>query len=166
MKKPDLGQAVSILANVGVIAGIVFLGYELRQNTRAVNSSALQGIQNQITQVLSLRLDESIAAVNLQAGIDVSELSPVDLFRFQTERLIALHALQNLYFQVQEGTYDADRADGWWQMMRNNLEVPAMREHWENNKVTLAEDFRDFVESEVLSREPKSGVTATGTRAE
>ena len=32
MKKIDLGQTVAILANVGVIAGIVFLGYELRQN--------------------------------------------------------------------------------------------------------------------------------------
>ena len=33
MKKIDLGQTLTILANVGVIAGIVFLGYELRQNT-------------------------------------------------------------------------------------------------------------------------------------
>ncbi len=32
MKKLDLGQTITILANVGVIAGIVFLGYELRQN--------------------------------------------------------------------------------------------------------------------------------------
>ena len=32
MKKIDLGQAVSILANVGVLAGILFLAVELRQN--------------------------------------------------------------------------------------------------------------------------------------
>jgi hypothetical protein len=31
LKKIDLGQTVSILANIGVIAGIVFLGLELRQ---------------------------------------------------------------------------------------------------------------------------------------
>ena len=29
MKKFDFGQAVSILANIGVIAGIVFLGFSL-----------------------------------------------------------------------------------------------------------------------------------------
>jgi len=34
MKKIDLGQTITILANVGVIAGIIFLGIELNQNTQ------------------------------------------------------------------------------------------------------------------------------------
>lgn len=32
MKKFDIGQTIGILANIGVIAGIVFLALELRQN--------------------------------------------------------------------------------------------------------------------------------------
>ncbi len=32
MNKVDLGQILTILANIGVIAGIVFLGFELNQN--------------------------------------------------------------------------------------------------------------------------------------
>ena len=32
MTKIDLGRTISILANIGVIAGIVFLGLELQQN--------------------------------------------------------------------------------------------------------------------------------------
>ena len=32
LKKIDLGQTITILANLGVIAGIVFLAFELRQN--------------------------------------------------------------------------------------------------------------------------------------
>lgn len=32
MKKIDLGQAISILANAGVIAGLVFVGLQLRQD--------------------------------------------------------------------------------------------------------------------------------------
>jgi hypothetical protein len=35
MKKIDLGQAIQI-ANVGVIAGIVFLGVEIHQNNEAM----------------------------------------------------------------------------------------------------------------------------------
>ncbi len=31
MKKIDVSQAITILANVGVIAGIIFLAFELRQ---------------------------------------------------------------------------------------------------------------------------------------
>lgn len=38
MKKIDVGQAISLLANIGVIAGIVFLGLELRQNNLLLNA--------------------------------------------------------------------------------------------------------------------------------
>jgi len=38
MKKIDLPQSITILANIGVIAGIVFLGVELRQNNRLLAS--------------------------------------------------------------------------------------------------------------------------------
>jgi hypothetical protein len=41
MEKIDLGQAITISANIGVIAGIVFLGFELRQNNRLIASEAL-----------------------------------------------------------------------------------------------------------------------------
>ncbi len=36
MNKINLGQTITILANLGVIAGIVFLGLELRQNNELV----------------------------------------------------------------------------------------------------------------------------------
>ncbi len=40
MKKIDLGQTITILANVGVIAGIVFLAVELRQNNTLMAAQA------------------------------------------------------------------------------------------------------------------------------
>ena len=38
MKKPDLGQTITIFANLGVIAGIVFLGIELQQNNELLTA--------------------------------------------------------------------------------------------------------------------------------
>ena len=43
MQKIDLGQTISILANIGVIAGIIFLGVELRQNNELLRSDATRG---------------------------------------------------------------------------------------------------------------------------
>ncbi len=40
MKKIALGQTITILANLGVIAGIVFLGYELQQNNELLTAQA------------------------------------------------------------------------------------------------------------------------------
>lgn len=41
MKQIDIGQTISILASIGVIAGIVFLGLELNQNNRLLVADAV-----------------------------------------------------------------------------------------------------------------------------
>ncbi len=40
MKKLDLGQTISVLANLGVIGGILLLAYELRQNNSLMEAEA------------------------------------------------------------------------------------------------------------------------------
>ena len=40
MKKIDVGQTVSMFANIGVIAGIIFLAVELRQNNELLRFEA------------------------------------------------------------------------------------------------------------------------------
>ena len=42
MNKTDLGQTIQIFANVGVIAGIVFLAIELRQNDEQLEIQSYQ----------------------------------------------------------------------------------------------------------------------------
>jgi hypothetical protein len=37
MKQIDYGQAAQVLANVGVLAGIIFLAFELQQNNELLN---------------------------------------------------------------------------------------------------------------------------------
>ena len=49
MKKIDLGQAIAILANVGVIAGIVFLGLELQQNNELLEAQARESLLDRRT---------------------------------------------------------------------------------------------------------------------
>ena len=41
MKKPDLAQSIQVLANVGVIAGIIFLALQLRQNNLLLTAESI-----------------------------------------------------------------------------------------------------------------------------
>ena len=51
MKKLDIGQTMSVLANVGIIAGIVFLGYELQQNNDQLRSQSRANIYSMQTEI-------------------------------------------------------------------------------------------------------------------
>ena len=64
MKKIDVGQTLGILANIGVIAGILFLAFEIQQSNRIAIASSEIGIRNSF-----LSMNESI-----YTNTDVAEL--------------------------------------------------------------------------------------------
>ena len=81
MKKIDLGQAISIFANVGVIAGIVFLGIELRQN-------------NELSRAEAQRARAAIVSENFRSVTENPEIASVLLRDSQGESLTDLELFQ------------------------------------------------------------------------
>ena len=101
MKKIDLGQAISILANVGVIGGIVFLAMELRQNNSflAAQASYMQ---------FSVERERRTRTMENRANLtDISRRANAGEELTQTER-------QQLY------ALNRDTLDSWqWQFREN-----------------------------------------------
>ncbi len=60
MKKIELGQTIAILANVGVIAGILFLAIELRQNNEALGLQSRLERENALITAFTRDLDNPI----------------------------------------------------------------------------------------------------------
>ena len=105
MTKIDLGQAVGILANVGVIAGIVFLGVELQQNndllgiqTRAIQLDQTLGFAEEITR------NPTLAAVIAKAESN-EELSAVEEVMLRGLAMRGLRQLEWSFNESQAGTF-------------------------------------------------------------
>ena len=81
MKKIDVGQTISIFANVGVIAGIVFLGIELRQN-------------NELSRAEAQRARAAIVSENFRSVTENPEIASVLLRDSQGDSLTDLELLQ------------------------------------------------------------------------
>lgn len=154
MKKIDLGQTITVLANLGVIAGILFLVLELRQNTVAVRSTASQGVQDQVTAIYDMLIDERMAGILSKGYEDAKTLDPTERMMFYAFWEAGFQAYQNLFYQTREGVIGPERTDGWWQHLRNNLEFPGVRVYWEQRRYMLTPEFQSFIETDVLTREP------------
>ena len=80
MKKIDFGQVIGILANLGVIAGIVFLGIELSQNNRLMESQASYNLlQNSVGGIELITTDDELALA-VYKDINGQELSEIEVF--------------------------------------------------------------------------------------
>lgn len=114
MKKIDLGQTITILANIGVISGIAFLALELRQNTAAVQGAAYQALSDGISsQCIGVAHDSALAQALLRIYIaETNGFDPNPEFSAAENAQIVwyynalIQRLENSYFQWQTGLVD------------------------------------------------------------
>lgn len=104
MPKIAIGQTIAVLANAGVIAGLIFVGLQLRQAQRALDLQLNQS-ETSVFQELQSRLIENpeFAEVMVKARDDSSPLTPA-------ERMQALAWLEE--WLVYTASYDIQNRIG------------------------------------------------------
>ncbi len=151
MKEIDLAQAIGILANVGVIAGIVFLGLELRQNNallQAQSRSNFLGARLQVNSAIaeSAWLPEIFAKV--RAGETLSE-----------DEAIRLQAQHQVIFTLWQWTYEdytSLRLEPPGERLRaifaGQTLTPQLAATWEVYKATVDPEFAEWVDQNIVDR--------------
>ena len=152
MKKIDLGQTISILANLGVIAGIVFLGFETRQNNALLQQqSRAIGVQQYFDTLGRLIDDPTLLALRIT---DSDSLTPIQLARLQLLEFRSLAAWEYQWGEWRRGLIDdeemADNQRIWGLTFKDN---PKRNEHWNAYKETRANpEFARWLEDNVVNR--------------
>jgi len=103
MKNHNLGQTVQILANLGVIAGIVFLALEIHQNSEQLaGQSRFNYYQGRAQAYYSLAMDQSLADV-FQRKLSGQALAPVEELRILSFFIGNLTLWEYEYGEFQRG---------------------------------------------------------------
>jgi hypothetical protein len=116
MRKIDLGQTITILANIGVIAGIVFLALELRQNTVAVQGATYQALSDGISSQYSGVAHDPVlgqALARVYRGDPNPEFSAGENSQIIWYYNALIQRLENSYFQWQTGLVDDRVLEGY-----------------------------------------------------
>ena len=147
MKKIDLGQTIQILANIGVLAGIVFLAIELRQNNELLASEARRNRAASVEASYGiLSQDSELASLVLK---DVSDESLSELERFRLQNWY-MRVLTNLGWAY--GEMSPDELSGAIIAYRPLFSGRAsIRETWAERKFSFDQDFMQWVDENIAS---------------
>jgi hypothetical protein len=163
-KKIDLGQLTTLLANIGVLVGIGFLAYELRQNTNAVQSATFQGYsEGTIDWMTHVSGDPELSSLWRRYVTGSDDLDDVELWR--AAQLVRMQWIryQNAFSQRQRGSLNgSDWEVSAVQICRESGDQPVeglggtspglaaklRRETWTEHRPYLNQEFIDFVEGE------------------
>jgi hypothetical protein len=149
MNKQDLQGWIGAGANLGVIAGIIFLGLELQQN------NALLMAQARWSRTESRQANQRLVIENPDLLRVISKnFSKEELTEDET-RLLSLYftysfgGMQYSWEEYQAGLIGLDSipVEGY---RRNFATFPGLVEYWENNKYSYSPEFVRRIEDEVV----------------
>lgn len=149
MSKRNLNRkdVVEILGVLGVIASMVFVGVEIRQNTNAVRGSTLQAVSQQSMDLVMAGIqnaDLRLAFIASREGRLVPEQESL-LGWFISAKL---RADENRMRQVELGILDAST----FQQLSNHAayRLPYFAIYWSRNADRFPSDFQKLVEREFV----------------
>jgi hypothetical protein len=144
MRNIAIGQMIAIFANIGVIAGIAFLGYELQQNTEALNAQSRQSVMESSQTELFLQIN------NPELVLDLIKDGP--LTREENVKLNAwLGAVMRVrefsWLQYRQGILDDDQWNTEYAVMEFIMTNPRIRLWWQRTgRLTVSPAFVEFVD--------------------
>ena len=135
-------------ANVAVLAGIIFLGFELRQNTIASQIEAGNSLENGLRELELFVAGSSEFAEILEKGRDGDDITSTEQLRLFVFYRSVFRQWQNAYFQYRSGALDADVWRGQKYGYANTLNDDiGLRNHWQSNRTMYTAEFDELLES-------------------
>lgn len=108
MKKLDFGQTVSLLANIGVIAGIIFLAVELRQNNELMSAEARADRRDIARDAALMDLNYPELRRARRKFFDGEELTEDDIDVLNVNNRVGLTNWQYIFLESLQGLLEDD----------------------------------------------------------
>jgi hypothetical protein len=151
----DLGNFADLtdfLAAIGVIASLVYVGYQIKETRRAVRAATAQARTDLGVQLITSRYTSDIADILVKSLSDPESLTKSERFKLNSFFSAHVRHCQNLFYQQQQGLLDAyfsigvARVTAYW--IRN---YPWAAEEWEQAQMNVAPEFSNFINEELKS---------------
>ena len=151
LKKTDLVQSISVLANIGVIAGIVFLAVELRQNNELLAADAsFNRFNMERTRRERIMENRGGLAEIIYKKNNEMPLSGLETLQHQALMLDALESLEWYFEEVRAGRLSPGSNDtaNWQAVWRVN---PELSDLVDERRAALDPAFVEFIEREIAT---------------
>jgi hypothetical protein len=131
------------IAAVGVVASLIFVGLEVRNNSKAVRSGTAQRVhENYADWYLTLACNPSAITIGAKGLEDFDGLSrdekPVFIFMFMT---FMAHA-QNTFHQWRDGPLAEELWVAWESLTFSMLHTPGGAAFWRERSYIFSKEFR------------------------
>lgn len=158
MSFADLASLGSFVSGIGVLASLIYLSLQIRQNTRAVRSQIHQHIADSSLSLGAMLADHSrefTAALKADRKA-FADMPDDDKYAFLSCIFAFFKHFENMYLQYQEGFIARENWDAWTSQMFMYWHMPAVQNWWKSRRAIFSPEFRRFIEESPESAMPST----------
>ncbi len=150
MNLAAIADIADVLAAVGVIASLLYVGYQVRETRKAVRSATAQARTDLGVQLISSRWTSDISDILVKSLEHPDALTSAERFKLKSFFSAHVRFCQNLHYQQKQGLLDEyfsfgiARTTAYW--VRN---YPWAAEEWESVQAMVPEEFVAFIDDEL-----------------
>ena len=139
---------LTLVANLAVVAGILFLGVELRQNTKQLQ---LQSYQSWVAANLEINTaisNPELAAIVSRGHVDSTNLTSESYIAYAMFHMSMLQMAQSTHYLYLQGSLDKELWQSEMERAALIISQAGVRQWWEaGGKTQLTPSFVKFLES-------------------
>ncbi len=149
-----LGNLGDFIGGIAVVVTLLYLAYQVRQNTNSTHSASYQAIVSTMAGFSrELAYEEERSEVFFKGLTNPDDLSPSERNRFALLMTSYFRSLENIHFQYQSKAIPEDVWEGWAYRIAGSLKAPGCLYWWEREQQVFSGRFRKFVNEEAMSAE-------------
>ena len=148
MSLSDLANIGEFVGGIAVIATLVYLAIQIRQNTRSVRSATFQSVVDSFTDyTFELSKDAELTRLYLHGLNEPDQLSEQDSQRFHFLMLTIIRRFESAFQQQSSMMLTPSQWSGFRVSATGVLSSPGGSKWWIANRALFTEEFQNFVES-------------------
>lgn len=139
---------LTLIANFAVIAGIIFLGVEIQQNTQQLQVQSYQAWRAANTEMNMAIADPELSAIAAAGHVDSTELSKDTYIAYAMFHLSLMQMAQSTHYLYQQGSLDRELWEAEMYRAAEILSLPGVRQWWDaGGRTQLTPSFAAYIEN-------------------
>lgn len=148
MDYDNANRWLTVITNIAVIAGIVFLAVELRQNTRQLETQSYQSWVAANMEINTAIADPELSAIVARGHPDSRNLTRDSFIAYAMFHMSMLQMSQSTHYLYLQGSLDRELWEAEMYRAAAIIAIPGVRQWWDaGGRTQLAPSFVEHVES-------------------
>jgi hypothetical protein len=147
MSLEDLGNIGEFVAAVAVVISLIYLAFQIRQNTRSVRAATHHSAMRGASETQNVLAQSNDAARVFRVGSrEPGELTEDERLRFDSMLLSVFMWFEDAFFQYQQSMVDREYWEGRQRALLSQLKRPGTASWWTRRSKFFARSFVSFTE--------------------